>query len=125
MHEMSIATHLMDQLERIAAEQNVVRITEVEVHCGVMQQVVPEALELAFEALSGGGVAAGADLRIVEEPLRVRCRLCGAEFAAELDDMVCRACQDADVEVLTGKDIVLRSVICETVDEADHEDQRR
>lgn len=113
MHELSIASAMMDQLLRIAGEQRARRITEVEVVCGVMQQVVPEALELAFEALSADTPAAGATLRIVEEPLEVVCRLCGTRFEAEIDDYLCRRCNAADVEIVAGRDIVLKTVVCE------------
>lgn len=118
MHEMSIAASLMEQLQRIAAEQNAKRITEVEVVCGVMQQVVPEALELAFEALAQDTPAAEATLRIVEEPLVGTCRACNREYAPELDDFRCPACGLADPELTAGRDIVLKTVVVETEDEA-------
>lgn len=118
MHEMSIATSLMDQLERLAEEQAVVRITEVEVVCGVMQQIVPEALQLAFEAVSADTVAAGAVLTIVEEGLVARCQSCGRQYEPAIDDFRCPACGTANPELLAGRDIVLRSVGCETEGEA-------
>ncbi len=118
MHEMSIATALVGQLQRIAAEQHAVRIREVEVQCGVMQQVVPEALQLAFEAASTDTLAAGATLRIVEEGLAAQCRACDERYAAALDDFRCPRCHTADVVLVAGRDVVLRTVVCETEDEA-------
>ncbi len=114
MHEMSLAANLMDQLLRIAAEHQAVRVLEVEVHCGVAQQVVPEALQLAFEALSQGTVAAGARLNIVEQGLVAECRTCGERFEAAIDDYRCPRCQVADVDLLAGREIILRSVVCQT-----------
>ncbi len=116
MHEMSIAMALVDQLQRIAAEQHATRITEVEVRCGVLRQVAPEALELAFCAASADTPAAGAVLTVVEEGLRARCRACGQEFEAAIDNYLCPQCRMADVELLAGRDIVLQSVTCETED---------
>ncbi|HPM22410.1 MAG TPA: hydrogenase maturation nickel metallochaperone HypA [Phycisphaerae bacterium] len=116
MHEFSIASALVDQLQRIAAEQRATRIIAVEVHCGVMQQVVPEALRLAFEATSTDTPAAGATLTIVEEGLVARCRACDVCYAAAIDDYACPRCRQADVELLAGRDIVLRTVTCETQD---------
>ena len=118
MHEMSIASAMMDQLLRIADEQRARRITEVEVVCGIMQQVVPEALQFAFEALSAGTPAEGAALKLTEEPLQAKCRACGASFEASIDNYLCPACQTADVELLTGRDIVLKTVVCETEEAA-------
>ena len=116
MHEMSIAVSLVEQLQRVAAEHRATRITAVEVECGVLQQIVPEALELAFTAAAVDTVAQGATLNIVAQRLVVRCRSCGTEFAAEIDDYLCPRCQTADVAVVTGRDIVLKSVTCETED---------
>ena len=118
MHEMSIASALMEQLLQIAEQQHAARIAEVEVHCGVMQQIVPESLRFAFDALSAGTPAAGATLKIVEEGVVAQCRSCGGRFAAALDNYQCPKCQVADVEVVAGRDIVLRTVVCETEDKA-------
>jgi len=115
MHEMSIALALVEQLQRIAAEQRAVRIVEVEVRCGVLRQVVPEALQLAFSAASADTPAAGAVLRISEEDLVAKCRPCGTQFAARMDDYRCPTCRQADVELVGGQDIVLKSVVCDTV----------
>lgn len=118
MHEMSIAMALLEQLDRLAKENHATRVSEVEVTCGVMQQVVPEALQWAFEAQSAGTLAAGAELRIEEEPLGARCRGCGLEFTPTIESFECPNCGQADAELLAGQDIMLKSVVCETEDEA-------
>jgi hydrogenase nickel incorporation protein HypA/HybF len=115
---MGIATSLMEQLERIAAAERAVRIVEVEVVCGVMQQVVPEALQLAFEAVTAGTLAEGAALAIKEEAMAARCRVCGRTYAPRIDDYLCPECGQADAELTAGQDIILKSVVCETDGEA-------
>ncbi len=118
MHEMSMAMAMMNQIERIVEEQHAVRVTAVEVVSGVMQQIVPEALQAAFEAAAAGTVAAGAALTIEEEGLVARCRACERRFEPIIDDFLCPECGLADVELVAGRDLVLRSVVCETEDEA-------
>ncbi|MCK4341101.1 MAG: hydrogenase maturation nickel metallochaperone HypA [Phycisphaerae bacterium] len=118
MHEMSIAADMMDQLLRIADEQHAVRIVEVEVICGEMQQVVPEALQLAFEAVTVDTPAAGATLKLSEERMVANCRSCGQRFEPAIDDFLCPHCSAADAELIAGQDIVLKSVVCEIEDEA-------
>jgi hydrogenase nickel incorporation protein HypA/HybF len=113
MHEMAIAAALMDQLLQIAAAQQATRIQEVELRCGVMQQVVGESLQLAFEVVSADTLARGATLKIVEQPLVVRCRPCGRQFDAAIDNFLCPQCRTADVDIVAGRDIVLQSVVCE------------
>ncbi len=114
MHEMAIAVALVEQLERLAAEHHATRIERVEVRCGVLRQVVPDALRIAFEAASAGTPAAGAELVVSEEALVARCRECGREYAAAIDDYACPQCRAANVELVAGHDIVLRTVTCET-----------
>lgn len=107
---MSIAGNLMVQLERIAAEQGLLRITRVEVVCGEMQQVVPESLHLAFDAITEDTIAGGATLVLEEESLEAVCRSCGNRFVPQIDDFLCPECRVADVEIVSGRDIVLRSI---------------
>ncbi|MGD8451164.1 MAG: hydrogenase maturation nickel metallochaperone HypA [Phycisphaerae bacterium] len=114
MHEMSIAMSLIDNLLTATTGHDVVRIEEVEVEVGVLQQIVPEALHMAFEAVTAGTLAEGARLRIREVPVEAECRACGKQFAAALDSYQCPQCGEADVRILAGKDIVLRTVVCQT-----------
>lgn len=117
MHELAIAENILEHVLRIAGEQRATRVLEVEVVCGVVQQIVPEALTLGFAAQSAGTAAEGAALKVTEEPVRARCRDCRAEFAAAIDDYRCPTCRRADVELVAGRDIVLKTVVCETGNE--------
>ena len=112
MHEFSIAAALVAQLQDVARAQRATRIVELELRCGVMQQIVPECLQLAFEAVSADTLVAGARLKIVEETVVARCRACGLEFQAAIDNYLCTRCQTADVEIMAGRDITLRTVVC-------------
>ncbi len=117
MHEMSLASSLITQLEQIAIEQNAVRIVEIDLVCGEMQQVVPEAMVLAFEAVAEGTVAEGARLHLSEQRLAAVCRSCGQRYKPEIDNFLCPHCAHADAEIVAGRDIVLQSVVCDTQDE--------
>jgi hydrogenase nickel incorporation protein HypA/HybF len=113
MHELALADSLLQQVLRLAAEQGAARIVAIEVRCGVLQQVLPEALRLGFTALSADTAAAGAELTIAEEPLRIRCRPCRTEHAARVEDFRCPACGAANGEIMAGRDVILQSVTCE------------
>lgn len=118
MHEMAIASALVDQVLRVAREHQAERVSEVVVVCGVVQQVVPEALELAFEAVTAGTTAEGATLRIEMQGIVARCRECGLQYEAAVDDYGCPDCGAADAELLRGHDIILQTVVCDVRDEA-------
>ena len=110
MHEMSIAIELMRQLEMLAAEHHFERIDEFTVSVGEMRQVVPEALKLSFEIVSEGSPAAGAALTLKVVRLAARCRCCGSRFEPRIDAFSCAKCNQADVEIVQGNEMVLTSV---------------
>ena len=100
MHEMSIATHLLECVLDAAGQHAAVRVDEVQVSVGVMRAVVPEALEMAFEAAGMGSIAEGARLKIVEIQPTARCLECGESFGPEIDDFLCPRCGRADSEII-------------------------
>ena len=120
---MSIAVELMRQLEGIAAENKVDRIEEITVATGAMRQVVPEALDLAFAAVSEGTCAEGAALHLEVVAMVAKCRACGCRFEPDIDVFLCPQCHAADAEIVGGDDIILKSITCEREDgKASHED---
>lgn len=122
MHELSIALALLDELNALAAGQGLGRIERVEVEAGARRGIVPEALSLAFAEAARGGVAEGAELALSVLPTQARCRHCGLEFAPAVDDYACARCGQADVDILSGDEIVLRRVTGLLAAEEPHED---
>ncbi len=118
MHEMSIATALIRQVLAAVEANRVAKVRDLEVVTGALRLVVPEALKLAFQVVSQGTPAEGAVLTVTEEPARARCRSCGRVFACGLEDFRCRGCGLADVDFISGNDIVLKSMTCETEEDA-------
>lgn len=117
MHEMAIASEIVDCLLDIARRHNAIRIGEVEVEVGRMRQVVPEALEMAFSAAVVGTVAEGATLKLREIAVSAVCNDCGAAYSPDIDaSFMCPSCGQANPRITAGDDIVLRHITCD-VDE--------
>ena len=114
MHELTIASSLVDHLLDLARQQAVTRIEEVEVEVGVLRQVVPEPLQMAFAAATEGTLAQGATLKLVEVSAAAECQQCACRFQPAFDDYLCPGCGQADVRIVAGHDIVLKSVVCQT-----------
>jgi len=110
MHEASIAVSLLDQLVDLASENNLRQITRVRVDLGISRLVVPEALELAFAAASQNTVAENALLEMREVGIDARCRSCGFEYPAAVDDYTCPSCGQAKADIIAGNDILLVSL---------------
>jgi hydrogenase nickel incorporation protein HypA/HybF len=116
MHELSIATEILRTVLSVAAEHGADRVEEVEVEVGAMRLVVPEALAEAFKLVVEGTPAEGARLKQVEVPLRGTCRHCSRVFEPRLDSFLCPGCGQAEVDILGGNDIILKSVVCTAPD---------
>ncbi|NLV24908.1 MAG: hydrogenase maturation nickel metallochaperone HypA [Deltaproteobacteria bacterium] len=114
MHEMSLASALMEEIDRISRQNNILRIDEVELRIGVLKQVVPQVMEEAFRAVSLGTLAEGAILRQVEIGARALCEDCGMEFVPAPDDFLCPVCGKFSRNLLEGDEILLGSLTCVT-----------
>jgi hydrogenase nickel incorporation protein HypA/HybF len=114
MHEMSIAMQLLEQMLEIAGQHEAVRIQEAEVQLGVMREVVPEAMQMAFAAASAGTIAEGAVLRLSEERIVAVCGVCDCLFTPRQTCFLCPQCNQADARIVAGNDIILKSMICQT-----------
>jgi hydrogenase nickel incorporation protein HypA/HybF len=106
MHELAITQGVVDTITQRTAGA---RVTLVRLDVGQLSGVVPDAVAFCFELVAAGTPLQGARLEISEPPGRARCRACGTEFALDHLILLCR-CGSADVEVLTGQELAIRSV---------------
>jgi hydrogenase nickel incorporation protein HypA/HybF len=107
MHELAIAESVVAIASRHAAGRRVYR---VEVKVGHLRQVVPSALEFAFELVAQGSALEGAVLDIDEVPAAGLCRDCGAESPIEGFPFRCSACGALDLEVVRGEELYVDSL---------------
>ncbi len=106
MHELAITQDIVDTVCEHAAGRQVYRVT---VEIGELTAVVPEAVRFCFGPATVGTVAQDASLELVGVPGVARCRACGAEFAAADPVLLC-VCGRADADVLSGREIRIRSM---------------
>jgi len=102
MHELAIAESIVAIADRHADGR---RVTRVEVSVGHLRQVVPSALEFAFEL-----VAPGVELEITEVPAVGRCRTCGAESRLDGFPLTCPGCGAFDLELIAGEELLVESL---------------
>ena len=104
MHELSIA----DAIARVASDHAAGRrVAKVEVKVGHLRQVVPSALEFAFELVTQGTPLEGADLEIEEVPAAGLCARCGAESRLDGFPFRCSLCGGLDLDVVRGEELLV------------------
>ncbi len=113
MHELSIASAIVE----IACEHAAGRpVTKVCVAVGHLRQVVPSALEFAFELVAEDTPLHGATLEIEHVEAGGLCRRCGADSVLTSFPLACTACGSLDVDVLRGEELYVESL---EIDEAE------
>jgi hydrogenase nickel incorporation protein HypA/HybF len=113
VHELSIADAVVDIASRHARGRRVLR---VELRVGHLRQVVPSALEFAFELVAVGTPVEGAELVMEVVPAVGRCPACGAESELRGFPLACPACGRPDVEVIKGEELLVDALELEEAD---------
>jgi hydrogenase nickel incorporation protein HypA/HybF len=112
MHELSIAESVARVASAHAAGRRVYR---VEVKVGHLRQVVPSALEFAFELVTQGTPLEGAELHIEHVPAEGRCRTCGIDSRIDSFPLRCSVCGGLDLDLVRGEELLVDSLELEDV----------
>ena len=107
MHELSIAEAVVEIAARHARGR---RVYKVALKVGHLRQVVPSALEFAFELVATGTALEGAELAIEDVPATGNCRACGERAVMSEFPLQCPACGGIDVAVVSGEELLVDSL---------------
>lgn len=110
MHELAVCQALIGQVERVARDNGARRVLSVTLAIGPLSGVEPKLLEHAYPLAAAGTVAQDARLIIESVPVQVRCRKCSAETPAPANRLLCGACNDWQVDVIAGDEMLLQRV---------------
>ena len=88
MHELSIATSLVEALLEIAEKQGASRIISVRLRVGKLRLISIEQLRFSYEIIAKGTIAEGSRLTVEETPGFTRCPNCGYSREFETGDMM-------------------------------------
>ena len=102
MHELSLASAIVDTVER-HAQGRPVRVISLRV--GALRQVVPDSLEFYVEIVGRDTVCEGARLELELVPARLAC--CGGEW--EPPSFRCPTCGGGG-EVVQGNEFLVESI---------------
>lgn len=112
MHEVSIALGMVDELERIARENNATKITLVRLKIGRMSGIVVDSLKFAFDAVKlEHPIMSSAEILIDEVSLTYQCNDCSTTFRA--DDIYfpkCGNCDSNNLEIISGEEQHIENV---------------
>ncbi len=107
MHELSIASAVLDAVRQEAERHPGTRVTKVGLRVGAMAGVDCDALSFSFEVLVQGTEFEQVALAFESCPVRYRCRVCGDTFTVSDYDTFCPRCHRADTDCIGGTELDL------------------
>jgi len=110
MHEMGIASSVLDAVRTEALRFPGGHICKVGVRIGELAGVNPESMRFCFDALVCGSELEPLALEIEYCSRRHRCRTCGGIFDAPTEESRCPACDSRDSVFLGGDELELAYV---------------
>lgn len=111
MHELSIATAIVEQAEEIARADGADDVSSVTVRVGELAGVVPDALHFAFEVARDGTALAAARLVVEQVTARAWCGGCAEEFAVGMPPFFwCPRCDQPSQDLRSGRELEITDV---------------
>ncbi len=107
MHELSIASALLETVQAEAACHPGAQLRKVGVRIGELAAIDPEALRFSFEVLTRDAGLEALLLEIEMCPRRHRCPGCGTEFVVREYSFQCPACGSAQTDCIAGDELEL------------------
>ncbi|MEW6715214.1 MAG: hydrogenase maturation nickel metallochaperone HypA [Nitrospirota bacterium] len=112
MHEVSIALGMVDELARIANENNAKYIIAVNLRIGRSSGIVIDSLKFAFDAIKlENPLISSAEILIEEVPLKYECNECNESFQIEsIHFPACPHCKSYSLKLLSGDEMDILNV---------------
>jgi len=117
MHELSVCLSLLEEVKRVARENNAGLVTRIIVKIGPLSGVEPDLLRNAYPIAAAGTIAEGAELEIEATGIIVSCSQCGGESPATVNKLLCAHCGDYRTRLVSGDEMVLQSLELDDIDE--------
>ena len=118
MHELSVASNIVEIAHEQALAAGVERVTRVTLRIGALSCIHRHALERCFPIACEGTIVDGADLTVIEVPVSVHCPEC--KETSELHDIQPLACQRCGLptgDVRGGHELEIESIeVIEVID---------
>ncbi|QVL32452.1 hydrogenase maturation nickel metallochaperone HypA [Telmatocola sphagniphila] len=106
MHELSLATHLVELAGQTASRERAQRVLTVKLRVGLLADVSVEALQFAYEVATADTLLAGSRLEVEEVPVTVFCEQCQTEAVLpSIQNFRCPECNMPTENVLSGREL--------------------
>ncbi len=111
MHELGVVFHIIRDLEAVAAENAVHRISRVTIQLGEVSTVIPHYLTDCWKwAAAKNDLVAGAEMVVETLPAVTYCEDCGREYPTVAYGRVCPHCGSERTYLLRGNEFLIKEI---------------
>ena len=110
MHEIRIAKDLSVIVLEVAAREKLSKVTKVNISFGQMIQIVPDIFDFAFRESVRDTIAMDAEVDIEILPVKMICKSCKEAFNINDNTFLCSICGSADLDIMQGKELFIKSI---------------
>ena len=110
MHEMSIAQTILEMVEAEMARHPGAKLLALDIQVGELSCVQDDSLRFCLEASLKDSRWPDAAIQLEAEGVGAQCNRCGQHFKPDHYQFVCPGCGSADVAVVGGQEVRLRSL---------------
>ena len=107
MHELAIASAVLEAVRQEAEKRSGARVTKVGLRLGELAGLDPDALSFSFEVLVKDSEFDRLVLEIQNCPVQYRCRRCDETFLVQDYVTTCPRCGLPDTECVSGAELEL------------------
>ena len=114
MHELGVVFKVIDQVEQIAAENDVTRVEAVTLQLGEVSAVIPEYLADCWKwAVKRTEVMKEARLEIETIPAMTHCDGCGRDYETVKHGRTCPFCGSGETWLMQGNEFIIKQIEAE------------
>jgi hydrogenase nickel incorporation protein HypA/HybF len=113
MHELSLATEVIELVQREAGKKGVSGIREILIEVGDLSGVEADAFQFALELIVKDSILENAVISLIRTPGKGTCRNCKSEFEMKNRLDVCPGCLSFPSEITGGQEFRVVSLIAE------------
>jgi hydrogenase nickel incorporation protein HypA/HybF len=111
MHELSLATSIVEAVTESAAAYPGAKVESVRLRLGALSDVVEDSLRFCWELTVEGTPLAGARLLVTKVPVVVHCARCAEDVELEsVQSFRCPRCGEPASELKQGKELEIESI---------------
>ncbi|MBC2582453.1 hydrogenase maturation nickel metallochaperone HypA [Clostridium sp. DJ247] len=110
MHEVSIMQNSIKIVLEKAEENNIKNISKITIKIGELSGVMSDSLIFAFNSLSKGTIAEGAEFLIEKVKATAMCNDCDIVFEIDHFNKLCPNCNKFSTNILSGYELYVNTI---------------